>query len=757
MRLTRIGLHAFKGHAALEVEPAPGLTVIRGPNESGKSTLQQAIGFALFRKADGTARDMLNAQRWGAATPPRVELDFDVDGSRGHLVKTFAPGKGTTELSIDGQSISDPNAVAERITTMTGIPSEKFFRSTASVGHAELTRLDSEEPLIADRLQQAISGADQGTAVAKRKLDDAIRRYRSEGPKNPGRLKSMREEIERLEVSCRDGEAALEQLEADRGRWVAAREKRLELDAQLARQEADLAEAERAVQLADRRDAAQSEYERLRRGVELVEAEDGLQRTAPTTIPLAQLRTTVGRIGSLSYDMSELEADIEVGGEVAAADAMEKPGGPWRWIVIGVILAVVGWLLGIVLGDVIGLVALIGFGVATFVALGLGMRAALRVRQWGYAREMARRAAITRRDHDRDRQESFRRRRREFESSLSSIGVETVDEANSLLAAAETYTAELARVEGELRGLRIDERDVAILVARRDTAANDAEQARHALSALGELGTDPMTTRKRAQMLVDGTRPMRERARSEEDQALGRVDANEVDAEQVAAASERLRVAKESSAMLTRRLAVYQDTLQAIEKAEAATMKTAARFLEERMGPAMATITGGRYDQVLVDEKDLAFRVVTPEHAQPVGVESLSQGTADQLYLVARLGLVRLITMDKRPPLILDDPFVTFDPERAERALKLVREVAAAQGYQVLYLTCSDRYDALADKVVVLEGPQVAATTTPESTASPEESTPESGTPESGTPDEATHESGTPEAVTPDVVREGSA
>ena len=60
--------------------------------------------------------------------------------------------------------------------------------------------------------------------------------------------------------------------------------------------------------------------------------------------------------------MSELEADLEVGGEVAAADAIGKPGGPWRWIVIGVILAVVGWLLGIVVGDVVGLVALIGFG-----------------------------------------------------------------------------------------------------------------------------------------------------------------------------------------------------------------------------------------------------------------------------------------------------------------------------------------------------------------------------------------------------------
>ena len=96
-------------------------------------------------------------------------------------------------------------------------------------------------------------------------------------------------------------------------------------------------------------------------------------------------------------------------------------------------------------------------------------------------------------------------------------------------------------------------------------------------AALGELGDDPFTARKRAQMLVEGTRPSRDRSRSDEDQALGRVDANEVDAEQVASLAEQLRVAQESNVLLTRRLAVYQDTLAAIEKAETATMKTAAK------------------------------------------------------------------------------------------------------------------------------------------------------------------------------------
>jgi uncharacterized protein YhaN len=64
------------------------------------------------------------------------------------------------------------------------------------------------------------------------------------------------------------------------------------------------------------------------------------------------------------------------------------------------------------------------------------------------------------------------------------------------------------------------------------------------------------------------------------------------------------------------------------------------------------------------------------------------------------------VTGDRRPPLILDDPFVTLDDGRAPRALELLREVAA--DFQVIYLTASDRYDTLADRVVVLDGPTAA-------------------------------------------------
>jgi hypothetical protein len=148
---------------------------------------------------------------------------------------------------------------------------------------------------------------------------------------------------------------------------------------------------------------------------------------------------------------------------------------------------------------------------------------------------------------------------------------------------------------------------------------------------------------------------------------------------------------------------VLAGALGALREAERVTTRRAARFLEERMGRDLARVTGGRYAQVRVDEETLAISVWSGEREGWVDARTLSEGTLDQVYMVARLALVRLVTQDRRPPLVLDDPFVTFDDERAVRALRVLRELSAE--HQVVYLTASSRYDAAADAVVVLPGP----------------------------------------------------
>ncbi len=284
---------------------------------------------------------------------------------------------------------------------------------------------------------------------------------------------------------------------------------------------------------------------------------------------------------------------------------------------------------------------------------------------------------------------------------LESLDLEDLPAAEQLLALEEVHVQSIDRLSAQLEGL-VGKEPPDALPGLRDSAALDIEQKTSALEALGPVAKEPRA-RERLEVEVKGQEHSLEAARDDEANARARVETNAVDAEQVAAQAERLAVWREQMAALERRHRVYAATLAAIDDAERATMKTVTRYLEKHMVGDLATVTDGRYRRVQVDDRTLDIEVMAPEKGDWVKVSALSQGTLDLVYLTARLGLVRLVTGDRRPPLLMDDPFVSLDDDRAHRALELLKSVA--NDFQVIYLTTSDRYDAAADAVVELPGP----------------------------------------------------
>ena len=49
MRITRCQIRDMRRYRDLDMDFAPGLTVVRGPNEAGKTTIQRALELALTR------------------------------------------------------------------------------------------------------------------------------------------------------------------------------------------------------------------------------------------------------------------------------------------------------------------------------------------------------------------------------------------------------------------------------------------------------------------------------------------------------------------------------------------------------------------------------------------------------------------------------------------------------------------------------------------------------------------------------------
>jgi DNA repair exonuclease SbcCD ATPase subunit len=115
---------------------------------------------------------------------------------------------------------------------------------------------------------------------------------------------------------------------------------------------------------------------------------------------------------------------------------------------------------------------------------------------------------------------------------------------------------------------------------------------------------------------------------------------------------------------------------EALRKAAQDTHRRVAPHLNEALRRELPRITRGRYKEGTVDE-DLAIKLYAPESRSLVSIEQLSRGTRDQVALVQRLEIARLLDPTAgQAPLLLDDPFAHFDAERLRLGAELIAEVA---------------------------------------------------------------------------------
>lgn len=718
MRVRKLSARDFRRYRALDISFAPGLTVVRGPNEAGKTTVQRALELVLTRRVTSTAAEIEALRPWDAPATARsvVTIEFEQDEEDGRktgtVEKTFAGGKGTVRLDYEGQAISDPTLADQVLAELTGIPTEGFFRSTASVHHFELSDLSRDDGALRDRLQASISGADRGTSRARKKLDKAIHELTTKGDRNPGRLKVADQAVAQAKVALDQGDLALAQLERDRDTLSGARERRAESETALVEHRSMLEKARQAERITAERHAATERYDRFRQAVEVASEIEGLATAHPSPNPLPVIRSTVERLRTLDSRIRELKAALS--GEVEVSFEV-KAGPTWRPLSrLSVALVLIG--LAVAAGTfVLATLGIVDFGVAPL-QIGAGLAVvgvafaavAFWLRRHDSMQGQLRDVEIDRRLRGRSEMEAeLRLSEAGLEQHLGTLGLADLAEAEDLLGREEAHVAQIERLEAQLDGL-VGKEPRETLSQSRDAAALEIEQKTSALDGLGPIAKEPRA-RERLEVEVHDSEEALGRARDDEANARARVEANAVDAEQVAGQAERLATWQEQLAALERRQRVYATTLAAIDRAEQATMKTATRYLEAHMVRDLATATDGRYRRVRVDDRTLDIEVHAPERGDWVPVTALSQGTIDLVYLIARLGLVRLVTGDRRPPLVFDDPFITLDDARAARALELLKSIAP--DFQVIYMTTSDRYDSAADAVVELLGPTAVDST----------------------------------------------
>jgi uncharacterized protein YhaN len=122
---------------------------------------------------------------------------------------------------------------------------------------------------------------------------------------------------------------------------------------------------------------------------------------------------------------------------------------------------------------------------------------------------------------------------------------------------------------------------------------------------------------------------------------------------------------------------------------------TRERYQRERQAPLMqhateyfTQLTRGSYTRIETVLGEDEIRVFD-EHDVAKGVDELSRGTAEQLYLAIRFALITEYCEHSEPlPLVMDDITVNFDKDRAKSAFEAITRLSSTQ--QILSLTCHE-------------------------------------------------------------------
>lgn len=134
MQLRKVQVNNWRGVETATLEFGDGITIVGGQNESGKSTIRDALrsGYLLPQKGD---RKSLEKKRpWGADVFPSVKIEFQLNGQSWMIQKDFLRKKGWAELRHQGKLVAEDEQVQPRLFEELGSRTEWIDTLWASQG-----------------------------------------------------------------------------------------------------------------------------------------------------------------------------------------------------------------------------------------------------------------------------------------------------------------------------------------------------------------------------------------------------------------------------------------------------------------------------------------------------------------------------------------------------------------------------------------------------------------------------------------------
>ena len=703
MWVKRIALKNFKRFSDFLAQFNPGINVVKGPlNEMGKSTLLDGIVAALFHNPRSTAKWLREYVSWGSTRQCQTILEFEDKGNRYLLEKDF--DKGTVRL-IDNSTREELDTfkkISEKMAELLGTNSDTLFLCTSCIRQDEVRAISSGKKEISESLEEVVTGGKESTLASEviQKLDDKISEMKK-GLDRPakilGVLASLRNQLEDSLQKCTDIENEVSKVEAQKIELV-------EVNKQLAEVKEQYENARALLDKNKQRKEIEASIERLtkdynsveelltriknqeedfKKADEALQAIEGLEDKQQVLELRKDLDAVQNRCWNIENDLTMREGDLTEAKKELDRKKYVRFLGSGKSIVVAIII-LAGGIIGALLGHLY-LLSLLILDVAIVWA-----RATI-IRDKTTISSIEDRIQRMKRVLDELREEE----REVLAKAKCNTDAEFNEKEKNFYYWREMKEKARNRLDGMLSGKTIQD----VERQRTDVARKLAVEGAKLTDDLRETRLNPeeyIELERKVQSLEAKQTELEKQKRRYEviiEQARFNIE-DQIRLE------EELKSRQKALEYEERKVKVYDLAREFISKARTEILSSTEEALEKEIQRYLAVFTKDKYKQVRVDKEALEFWVYSGEKGDWAKPEELSGGVIDEFYLAFRLALAELIFGDKKPPLILDDPFVNFDSVRLANTLNFFKTLAS--DYQIIIFTLGDLYDKVADNIILL-------------------------------------------------------
>lgn len=704
MKIRQLEILRYKNIESFSAELSDGVNVISGLNESGKSTLVEALTDLLFTDPESTARRLKENKSWNETQSFELSMDFETGSKRYRLKKNFDVGLTLLTNLESGEEIDNHRKIQSIINNSLGLANKDIYLATSTIRQDEIDLVSRSSDAIKDKLEGLITGGKEEVLASEalKKVEGRIQEIKKEGHKHLGVLQKLQKKKQEMIYELDKAKREIEIVTKNRAKLKETQSLLEGIRTEYKAKKSQMEKAARAAENEERRKNLEERYSDLNNRVKSIKSSDQL---------LAELKNEISKLPKIDEDdirlVEEQSAQIRYLEnkkspiEQKAVDLAEKieqakPNMLVKVLALFFLAASAGmttyffafaqmsdtrFLIGAGADFVIFLVtALIWFAKSRQVS-------ALEINYQIKKDNLE--EVIT--DYD-NASATVRELLARYKASGVSDLKKKFEDYRDL---EKEIKSEARRNETWLGGKTLVQLEEELQRVTRDLAVEN-ETAR-------ELRIYSMEAEdsEKLRMVVEALEKQKSNLEATELSLRRQLEFAESGCELQASLEERLEYIDEDIQRAKRILRVYELTHDFIEKSRKNVLKASLSRLEEQTSNLLSTVSGGKYQKVKFDPSNLSYEVFSVAKDDWIDPNlELSRGARDQLYLAARLALVQMISQEKKPLLIMDEPFLTFDHLRRREALAVLR--ATGEDHQVFILSCHPYYDSVASKKLYL-------------------------------------------------------